>query len=60
MREELETGKDKYAVIVHCSNCGLEATTEIRRGTPIKDAECLKCGCSMLIRVRENKVADAL
>jgi len=39
---------ETYSAEVKCTNCGWEGSTEIQKGTPVKDAECPQCGVKAL------------
>lgn len=55
MEDIIELNKaDHYAITVRCCNCGYDGGIEIPKGTVVKDADCLKCGCKTLQRSMEK------
>lgn len=43
-------GTGTYELYVECVNCGFNDLLKITKGTPVENAECPDCGCSMLIK----------
>lgn len=51
MKKDTEvTDKTGYEVTVICRNCGFGGTVTIRRGYPITQKPCPRCGCAELCR----------
>lgn len=44
---------DTYQINVRCWNCGFTGEVNIRKGTEIRAAKCIHCGCKSLHSVKD-------